>query len=352
MFARVKWLGQKKGENLVLNNYQESVTKTFKQHKELTPQQARLLDWATGLAGEAGEVIELIKHHIFSEESLDKMELAKEMGDVLWYLTAMAESNGLQLSDVAALNAAKLAHRYNNQEYNHGASANRHESEQKFADTILYQVLKARIEKTCAPMNVIFIGPDGSGKTTLAKRVAEELGFKYHKCDYKQDDKPNLALQLLNSQINVVYDRFYYPDDVVYGKIKGEHKDDQDYWKIYNDVLAKMEETNTCIIYVTASTEELLKRLNVRGDEYIDINEETIENIKALYGRFMQFMDTKRIATTIIDDTEVDVDMCLEHCIKTIKAGQEIFAGIYDNDDLPDGPIPTEEEINNANNSK
>lgn len=333
--------------------YQEEVTKTFKEHKPLSAHQARLLDWTTGLGGETGEVQELIKHHIYSDEALNKMELAKEMGDVLWYLTALAETNGIELNDVMALNAAKLAHRYNNGKFTVDASQNRHSREQKFTDTVIYQVLKARIEKTCAPMNVIFIGPDGSGKTTIAKQVAEQLGFKYHKCDYKQEDKPNLALDLLDSQINVVYDRFYYPDDVVYGKIKGEHDGDDDYWNIYNDVLTKMEERNTCIIYVTASTEELLKRLNVRGDEYIDINEETLEHIKTIYGRFMQFMDTKRIATTIIDTTDEDIDVatCVSHCVETVKAGQKIFAGIFE-DDLPEGPIPTKEDIENADTNK
>lgn len=335
----------------MFNNYQEQVTKTFKAHTTLNAQQARLLDWSTGLGGEIGEVQELIKHHIFSNEPLDKMDLAKEMGDVLWYLTAMAESNGLQMADIAALNAAKLAHRYNNAQYTHGASQDRHATEQKFTDTIIYQVLKARIEKIHAPMNVIFIGPDGSGKTSMAKKVAEILGFKYHKCDYRQEDKPNLALELLNSQTNVVYDRFYYPDDVIYGKIKGEHVGDDNYWEIYNAVLAKMEETNTCIIYVTASTEELIRRLNARGDDYIDINEETIELIKTLYGRFMQYMDTKRIATTIIDTTEIDIDICIDHCVTTVQAGQKVFAGIYD-EDLPEGAIPTKEDINNANTNQ
>lgn len=337
----------------MLRNYQAKVATTFKEHESLDSHKSTLLDWTLGLGGETGEVQEVMKHHIFSNEPLNKMELAKEMGDVLWYLTALAESTGLQLDDIAELNAEKLAHRYHNKEYTHGASADRHQREQAFTDTIIYQILKARIEKTCAPMNVIFIGPDGAGKTTLAKQVAEKLGFVYHKCDYRQEDKPNLALQLLDKQINVVYDRFYYPDDVIYSKIKGEHEGDDDYWACYNDVLAKLEKTNTCVIYVTASTEALMERLNVRGDEYIDINEETLERIKELYGRFLRSLDSRRIATTIIDNTDpqLSIDVCVDHCVTTIQAGQKIFAGIYE-DDLPGGPIPTEEDVANADNDQ
>ena len=45
----------------MFNDYQYEASKTFKPTKTLTPEQVRLLDWATGLGGEAGEVLDVIK---------------------------------------------------------------------------------------------------------------------------------------------------------------------------------------------------------------------------------------------------------------------------------------------------
>jgi NTP pyrophosphatase (non-canonical NTP hydrolase) len=41
---------------------------------------------AMGLAGEAGEVCDLLKKHLLHGKELDRDELNKELGDVLWYL--------------------------------------------------------------------------------------------------------------------------------------------------------------------------------------------------------------------------------------------------------------------------
>jgi len=66
-----------------------------------------------GLAGEAGEVAEKIKKvyrgdtgGVMTEEI--KQELAKELGDVLWYLTQLATELGLSLEEIAQLNLDKL----------------------------------------------------------------------------------------------------------------------------------------------------------------------------------------------------------------------------------------------------
>lgn len=67
---------------------------------------------ALGLAGEAGEVVDLIKKHLFHSRPLDKEELIKEMGDVLWYLALLAEGIGTDLSVVAGANLDKLAKRF------------------------------------------------------------------------------------------------------------------------------------------------------------------------------------------------------------------------------------------------
>lgn len=66
---------------------------------------------ALGLNGEAGEVAELVKKAFRDGHAVDRHSLAKELGDVLWYVNAMARDYGLTLEDIAILNIAKLASR-------------------------------------------------------------------------------------------------------------------------------------------------------------------------------------------------------------------------------------------------
>lgn len=69
---------------------------------------------ALGLAGEAGEVVDLLKKHWHHGKALDRDALCKELGDVLWYVSDLASAFGLRLSDVAAANVRKLEARYPN----------------------------------------------------------------------------------------------------------------------------------------------------------------------------------------------------------------------------------------------
>mgnify|MGYP000877804100 CR=1 FL=1 len=315
----------------MLDRYQKGATKTFKEHEPLDAYQARLLNWAIGLSGETGEVSELLKHHIYANETLDKMELAKEIGDVLWYLTAIAETTGINMVDIAELNLSKLNHRYHTGAYTDGEAQTRHSREKLFKDTPTYQVLESRILHKTAPMNVIFIGPDGSGKTTLAKEVAAKMGFKYHKCDYRQENKPALAKQLLDEQINVVYDRFYWPDDALYSTVKGISLP-EDYWQEYDAVIDTLQTNNTLFIYVTCNTEELKKRSKAWADDYVQVD--MLDAIKRNYSNWLQYVDNSqlRLSTCTIDTTGVEPDSddfrgLIQGCCLAIESGQEIYAG-------------------------
>ena len=68
-----------------------------------------------GLAGESGEVSEKIKKVIRDKggviDESDREALAKELGDVLWYVSQIATEVGLELDRIANLNIEKLASR-------------------------------------------------------------------------------------------------------------------------------------------------------------------------------------------------------------------------------------------------
>lgn len=66
---------------------------------------------ALGVAGEAGEVAEKIKKWIRKGGELEKLPVIKECGDVLWYITRMANELGYSLADVAEINIQKLKDR-------------------------------------------------------------------------------------------------------------------------------------------------------------------------------------------------------------------------------------------------
>jgi len=72
-----------------------------------------MLVWnALGLAGEAGEVADTIKKAVFHRHALDRDELIKELGDVLWYAAALCTKLGVPMSEVMERNIAKLQQRY------------------------------------------------------------------------------------------------------------------------------------------------------------------------------------------------------------------------------------------------
>lgn len=71
-----------------------------------------LLNGALGLTGEAGEVADMIKKHIFHGHDLTAEELVKELGDVCWYLALLCTAIDVSLEDVMAQNIEKLKKRY------------------------------------------------------------------------------------------------------------------------------------------------------------------------------------------------------------------------------------------------
>jgi NTP pyrophosphatase (non-canonical NTP hydrolase) len=72
----------------------------------------RMLLAALGLCGEAGEVAEIIKKHVFHGKEIDHKKLMLEMGDVIWYFTLLMNERFFDLDSIMQANIDKLQARF------------------------------------------------------------------------------------------------------------------------------------------------------------------------------------------------------------------------------------------------
>ena len=100
---------------LTFNEYQRKAVVTAV-YPSLETGSSGNLGWiypALGLCGEAGEVAEKIKKLIRDKDGLvedaDCAAIAKELGDVLWYIAALCKEFNLDMGEVAQANLDKLA---------------------------------------------------------------------------------------------------------------------------------------------------------------------------------------------------------------------------------------------------
>jgi NTP pyrophosphatase (non-canonical NTP hydrolase) len=96
------------------NDYQQLARRTMIDAPDFTISNKQvMIVWnALGLAGEAGEVADLVKKGIFHQHGLDLAKVEKELGDVLWYVAALCSTLGLNLGLVMQANIDKLQARY------------------------------------------------------------------------------------------------------------------------------------------------------------------------------------------------------------------------------------------------
>jgi NTP pyrophosphatase (non-canonical NTP hydrolase) len=115
---RVVGVGQ---ENTETNTEEDEIpAMSFRLYQKLTlrtinmalNREQRLAMLCLGLTGEAGETVDHFKKNLYHGHDLDLVKVKKELGDVLYYTAALAESLGLSLTEIAAENIEKLRIRY------------------------------------------------------------------------------------------------------------------------------------------------------------------------------------------------------------------------------------------------
>ena len=92
-----------------INEYQTLAMRTL--NKDLNKKDI-LINGVMGLCGESGEAIDIVKKWFAHGHELDKEHLAKELGDIAWYLAEAATALDLNLEDIFQANIEKLKKRY------------------------------------------------------------------------------------------------------------------------------------------------------------------------------------------------------------------------------------------------
>ena len=95
---------------MTINEYQTAALRTAQTDK-LTANEL-LLNAALGLCGESGEVADIVKKFRFQGHDLDFDHIAKELGDISWYLAVGAYAIGFDLESIFRMNKEKLEARY------------------------------------------------------------------------------------------------------------------------------------------------------------------------------------------------------------------------------------------------
>ena len=94
---------------MTVNEYQKLAMQTL---NPALSRQDVLMDSALGLCGESGEVADLLKKHLMQGHPFHREKLAKELGDVAWYLAEAATALDMDLETILQMNLEKLKKRY------------------------------------------------------------------------------------------------------------------------------------------------------------------------------------------------------------------------------------------------
>lgn len=94
---------------MTINEYQKLAMTTL---NPALSEKDVLINGVMGLCGEAGEAIDIVKKHLAQGHELDREHLAKELGDIAWYLAETSTAIGYSLEDIFQMNIDKLKKRY------------------------------------------------------------------------------------------------------------------------------------------------------------------------------------------------------------------------------------------------
>lgn len=136
-------VGSGRGEFGDMDAYQKLAYVAVQKHES---DKDAIMHWAVGLGEESGELMGVFKHRYFGG-GYDVQDAVEEIGDVLWHIAAICTTMGIDMSDVAKYNLAKLRYRYPDGVFDAERSLGRKSVGKKFRATVECNAMMEKIAK-------------------------------------------------------------------------------------------------------------------------------------------------------------------------------------------------------------
>ena len=98
-----------RGKIMTLKEYQKGVGRTRNLDID---EEEEMKNYCLGMASEVGELIGHIKHVVFHKWKINRASAIEEMGDILWYVIALASVLDIEMKEIIEYNTFKLEKRY------------------------------------------------------------------------------------------------------------------------------------------------------------------------------------------------------------------------------------------------
>ncbi len=136
-----------------------------------------------GLAGEAGSVLTTLKKKLRDGDGFGTFEerLAEELGDVLWYISAIASHNNLTLDEIAQLNLSKTVDRFDEMDLLNIPRLDKNYIEQ-FPDTFVVEFIEEPAGNDLMHVKMNWLKESGATKLgdPLTDNSKTPNNYRYH----------------------------------------------------------------------------------------------------------------------------------------------------------------------------
>lgn len=141
---------------------------------ELSPIDAHCMHMAMGIAGEAGEIVDLVKKAVVYGKQVELEKYIEEMGDLEFYLQGLRSGLGIDRPTVLDANIVKLNKRYGADKYTDEAAIARADKAMKATFDEMYQLSTEARSKQSRP-RILILGYARSGKDTFAEMFCKTM---------------------------------------------------------------------------------------------------------------------------------------------------------------------------------